>query len=103
MSVYFLASRTLLLLALIILITAACWGWANNTSAKPVPEQAQLEKYASKKPGATTTAFFIVSIFLGTIVVGFSIWLEYMRVRDAREALREDLLPDPPDLSSSRG
>ncbi len=102
MSVYFLASRTLLLLALIILITATFWGWANNTSAKPIPEQTQLEKYASKKPGTTTTVLFIVSIFLGTIVVGFSIWLEYLRVKDVREASREDLLPDQPDLPANR-
>ena len=96
MGVYFLTSRTLLLLALILLITAVFWGWANNTTPEIYPEHTQLEKYASRRPGATTKALFIVSIFLGTGVISFSIWLEFVRSRQARKD--EEHLPEEPQL-----
>lgn len=87
MSKFFLASRILIMLALIILIIACFWGWAHRTTGQSVPEQSQLEQYKSKKPGPLTTAFFIGSIFLGLFVVAASIWIEYERVREIeREA-----------------
>lgn len=92
MSKFFLVSRILVMLALIILITACFWGWAHRTTAQAIPEQSQLEKYNSKKPGPAVTALFIGSIFLGVLVVGVSIWIEYKRVQELeREAVSQSL------------
>ncbi len=65
MSKFFLISRIVILVALMILIISCFWGWFNQTHAQPIPEMSQLEKYSSKKPGPITTTFFVVSIFLG--------------------------------------
>jgi hypothetical protein len=90
MSKVFLASRVLVMLALIILIMACFWGWTHRTTAQPIPEQSLLERYDSKKPGPVITSLFIGSIFLGLFVIAASIWIEYKRVQELeKEALSQ--------------
>lgn len=90
MSRFFLASRILVILALIILITACFWGWTHRTTPKEIPEQSQLEEYASRKAGPVLTALFIGSIFLGLFVVAASIWIEHKRIQELeREAIAQ--------------
>jgi uncharacterized membrane protein len=94
MSRFFLVSRIVILVALMILIFACFWGWFNQTHAQPIPEMSQLEKYSSKKPGPVTTVFFVVSIFLGEVIVSVSIWLEHKRV----QSLEAEMVSQDPRL-----
>lgn len=96
MSRFFLISRIVILVALMILIISCFWGWFNRTHAQPIPEMSQLEKYASKKPGPITTTFFVISIFLGEVIVSASIWLEHKRVQNLEvETVSQDSWTTP--------
>jgi preprotein translocase subunit SecG len=78
----FLLTRIIILLALLFVVAAIFWGWANQTKPAGGSGVNHYEKYNAKKPGSGTTAFFVVGIFVGIFIILASIWLEWRRSRE---------------------
>ncbi len=83
LSKWFLVTRIAILAALLFVVAAAFWGWTHQTRPSGSSNGGHLEKYNAKKPGAGTTAFFVISVFAGILIVSFSIWLEWGRAGGA--------------------
>ncbi len=87
MSKYFIISRCLLILALLVLLVAIIWGMSHRTKPTTAPELSHVEQYMTNKSTSNWRIFFITCVLLGIIIVSFSIYLEYWRVR---KVSRED-------------
>jgi hypothetical protein len=89
MNKYFIISRSILIIALLILLMAIFWGLAHRTRATETPELNQVEKYVTRKSGSGSTIFFVSSICLGIAIVIFSIYLEFRFSREeGRQAFK---------------
>ncbi len=99
MSKYFIIWRSLLILALLVLLVAIIWGMTHRTRPTTAPELSHVEQYMTNKSSSNWSIFFITCVILGIAIVSFSIYLEYWRTR--KVSSEGDRGADPAALSTS--